>query len=358
MNIRTKISLIVLFVGAVFVVGGTTGVSYLSITNLQEQIQEKLETLTQVRASQVDVAIERDIALLKLITSRTSLRLNLDLYNKTGLDRYKKNIEDIVIDAGSSIDEFSEMSVIDLNGKVIVSTEDSELERDLSGEVYFNEGKESDSFNYFVEDESSGLPVIYLSGPLILNGDTVGVMVVELYADHMMAVVQDYLGIGKTEKAYVVDTNKNIIIPPAFGDGKFLNKKVDNENVRNCLNVLDASPEDTLSVYGSQDKTSLYNDFRAVSVLGSYYITNYKDWCIITEVDENEVFSPVNDVLNIFFISRIIILAVFFVIVYLSTKIVTDPIRDLQKGVEIVEKGDLDHKVGTKINDEIIAIRI
>jgi len=352
MKIRTKISLVVLFVGAIFIIGGTSSVSYYSITNLQTQIRDNLENLTQARARQVEVTIDREINSLKLITSRTKLRSDLSAYNNTGYDSYKDNIRGILDDALYSSKGFKNILVADLNGNILVSTDDSYVDKNISEEKYFKDGKEDNSFNYETQ-KISGEPVEYLSGPLVLNDEVIGVMVVESTTDNIISAAQEYLGVGKTEKIYVIDDQMKVVIPPALGNGDLLGKKVDTVNSRNCIDMIGLAQKDAQMVHELHREVGVYPDYRGINVLGTHYIVQNTNWCLMTEVDESEIFGPVNDILRVFFVSRIVVLFVFFIVVYFATKIVTDPIRDLQEGVEIVEKGDLDHKVGTKLNDEI-----
>jgi PAS domain S-box-containing protein len=353
MKIRTKISLIVLLVGLVFIVGGATGISYFFIENLKTEIQDNLENITQTRAKQIEVSTERELSFLKLITSRTNLRLDLDSYNKTGYKIYKNKIKDILIDALSSVDEFKSISVLSLDGKILVSTNDEYLGKDLSDKKYFLEGKEGNKFYYSFLENDKNQPFIYLSGPLVLNNNIIGVVLIELDASNIIYSVQEYMGIGKTEKAYVVDKDMNLLIPSNIKNISLVGNKIDTKNTRDCISMMDLNPKELEDAYKINDRSTIYNDQRGVSVLGSYRIISSMDWCLVAEVDESEIFSPVNDMINIFFISRMGILLIFFIVVYFSTKIVTDPIRDLQEGVEVVEKGNLDHKVGTKLNDEI-----
>ena len=353
MKIRTKISLMVLLVGIVFIVGGATGISYFFIENLKTEIQDNLENVSQTRARQIEVSIDRELSFLKLVTSRTNLRLNLDSYNKTLQEKYKNNIKTIIVDALSSVKEFKSISVLSLEGEVLVSTKDEYLGRDFSNKVYFKEGKKENKFYYFISNDSRKQALVYLSGPLVLNDQVIGVLVVELDASSIIYSVQEYMGIGKTEKVYIVDKNMELLIPPSPKNSFLIGRKINTKNTKSCIEELAENFEEPEKEFKARNKAMIYPDFRGVSVLGSYQIISGTDWCLVAEVDESEIFSPVNDMINIFFISRIGILFVFFIVVYFATKVVTDPIRDLQKGVEIVERGNLDHKVGTKLNDEI-----
>ncbi len=349
MKIRTKISLIVLLVGLVFIVGGATGISYFFIENFKTEIQDNLNNITQTRAKQIEVSIKRELSFLKLITSRTNLRLDLNSYNKTGYKIYREKIKSILVDALSSIDEFESISVLGLDGKVLASTDDKYFGRDFSDEDYFLEGRIKNNFYYSLPANNKNKALIYLSGPLVLDDKTIGVVFIKSKADNIIYSVWEYMGVGKTEKAYIIDKNMKLLIPPASFGAFSLGEKIDNQNARDCTAALRADLKKSEYDY----KPIAYNDNRGVKVLGVFSIIPGVDWCLLSEVDESEIFSPVNNMINIFFISRIGLLFIFFIVVYLSAKMVTDPIRDLQKGVEVVEKGNLDHKVGTKSNDEI-----
>ncbi|MDH3353417.1 MAG: cell wall metabolism sensor histidine kinase WalK, partial [Nanoarchaeota archaeon] len=77
------------------------------------------------------------------------------------------------------------------------------------------------------------------------------------------------------------------------------------------------------------------------------------DWCLITELSENEAFLLPNKLLQLIVFVGIIAIVVSFLMISWISKKITDPIEALRLGAKRIEEGDMSHKVGTRDKDEI-----
>jgi len=74
---------------------------------------------------------------------------------------------------------------------------------------------------------------------------------------------------------------------------------------------------------------------------------------MVAKIDASEAFASANNLRNLVLI---LVVALFLIGIFVAisvSKSISDPIRSLHKGVEIIGRGNLDYKVGTEAKDEI-----
>ena len=82
-------------------------------------------------------------------------------------------------------------------------------------------------------------------------------------------------------------------------------------------------------------------------VMGTHYSIDETDWCLLAEMDEEEIFAPVNALTHaILFILGVVSLVCTIFAILISRKM-TKPILTLHEATGQTMKGNLDHKAGT-----------
>jgi PAS domain S-box-containing protein len=95
------------------------------------------------------------------------------------------------------------------------------------------------------------------------------------------------------------------------------------------------------------------NDYHGVQVLAAWrYIPSLR-WGLVTKMDTSEAFEPIMSLRNIMIVIGSFLSIVGFLAALLAARSVTNPIKALQKGTEIISAGNLDFDVATKAKDEI-----
>ncbi|MDD5772079.1 MAG: ATP-binding protein [bacterium] len=135
-----------------------------------------------------------------------------------------------------------------------------------------------------------------------------------------------------------------MITPSRFISGTFLKQKVDTDNFRNCQSNKDKKVS---------AKTGVFRNYLGKKVLGSCECINEMDWVILGEIDASEAFEPLKKIQLVFIFLLFIVPLVGFILGKIISEVISKPIIKLQKGMEIIGKGNLDHKVGTTAQDEI-----
>ena len=247
-----------------------------------------------------------------------------------------------------------EVFIVDLDGKVISSTENGLIDKDVSGEVYFSETMNSDSYisnlHYSPEFKQNS----YETARLLLSKEgqePIGIIVNRYNSDSLRKVTRSGIreeleqgklltGFGETGELYIVNRDKLMITESRFIKGAILKQVVDTVGVR-------AAFENGVGMIG------IYSDYRGTRILGASRYIEEMDWVVSAEKDVSEAFAPIIHLRNITIIIAIAgIVVVVIIVIFIATGI-TRPVRNLLEGTKKIAKGDFAFRMEVKSKDEI-----
>lgn len=217
-------------------------------------IRDSLETISQ-GGPEVEVAVKK-------------LNRHL-LVNKMPLDKWLVAVE-----------------VIDLNGKVVSSTETTQIGKDVSGQEFFTKGRKgvfADPRCRFVDYLNT--KCLFVSHPLTSKntGDPIGVIVNVSDMGALSEGTTQRAGLGETGEVYLVDRDKLMLTESRFLDGAPLKQIVDTEPIRMNTNIKGKEK--------GREMTGIYPDYRGEPVIGaSMYLPEY-GWTLLAEIDKAEAFA-------------------------------------------------------------------
>ncbi len=304
----------------------------------------QLESVATIQEARINEVVDRNIERLKGVSSRTKLRQSLNSYNQENNEDDREIIRSIIIDARDSISDFEDVIIIGLDGQVVVNANS-----DLEGQDYYNLplfaiGQNREHLHFDIEDDESK---IYLHGPLLLDGELLGVVIITVNTNSVQAITKDYTGLGSTGETVLAKRNEQ-------GDAQFMHQRrfeVDSNNLTVPKDRFDVPITQALLKNEFSYTDSV--DYREEPVLAVTRYIEEVDWGLVVKVDRSELLIPVNDFRN----SLILISSLLFILTvttaYLIARSISKPIEKLGKEIKIIEKGDLDHKVGIQTYDEI-----
>jgi HAMP domain-containing protein len=351
MRIQTKITLPIILT-VVIVLSIATSYSYLfNVKSLETTIHAHLETAAQSDVQHVGTVLEMYEQRARLLTSKTWMRKHLKSYLGTGDEEYKIKVEEIIADVQKENPKFLHISIMNPDGKIIISTIKDSIGKDVSNKDFFINGKKDYTISDLHEPAPDGSR-LHISGPLIQDGEFFGVVAVACDGKTLERAVAQRAGLGETGEIYLINKDSYMITPSRFKEDTFLKEKVDTENSRHCFLHATHSKEAIEEKHAEQG-IGVFSNYRGVSVLGTHIYIPEMNWCLLAEIEEREALAPTKDLL-IFSIIRIFIVSfIFLIVTHFLAKIISKPIVALHKGTEIIEKGNFDHKVGTDTKDEI-----
>jgi PAS domain S-box-containing protein len=314
------------------------------ITN--EEI-DHLESVAQIQESRIVSMIYTNLERLKLVASRTQLRLSLNEYIHNPDSQYQEKMNKILSDALSSIIDFREISVLTLDGKIAASTNPDNIGTIFSDtELFMRAQKENIVDSYFVTEDYN--LEAQLCGPLILNKELIGVVVVESRADMLLSLVRNYSGLGDTGEVVVARRNEagdaQFITPLRFDQDAALRRTIPKDDVQNpvtkALEMEERVFTDTV-------------DYRGKPVLAATRYIENVDWGLVVKIDKSEVFAPVSRMLLMIVINIIFFITLLTVFALTMSKSITKPIINLTRTAKKISDGDISTRVQVTSNDEI-----
>ncbi len=247
------------------------------------------------------------------------------------------------------------MFVVDLEGKVISSTEVDQIGRDVSGETYF---KETMKRGFCVSDIRSSPEfeqnTFFDVARLLLTNDGLHIlgMVVNRYSCKSFSKIthsgiigefgqeKQLEGLGSTGEVYIVNRDKLMITESRFNNDVVLKQVVDTEAVRVAF-------DNEVGMIG------IYTGYREHPILGVSRYVEEMDWVILAEKDISEAFAPLASLQRFAFIMGVIGVMVILTVAFFFARMITNPITSLALAAGDIANGNLKGIVGIKSKDEI-----
>ena len=316
---------------------------------LTNEILNKLENIASVEEINIENVIEETREKIKLISTRLQLKIDLDKYNNN-IDRgeslafLNKTINTIK----SAINNFEEISLYDLTGTIVASTNNSIVGRNYANDKFFLQGKSQNELSFLFRDKNNEIKS-YLTGPLILDGKLIGVATAIYNLENLLSIFQTYVGLGKTGELILVKRDDNgdalFITPSRFNSGTFLNLKV-NKNETNTP-IIQSLLKD--------EKTFIDTiDYRGIPVLAVTRYLEGVDLGLISKIDKVEAFAPLEKLEYLTIISGILVAILVIIVSLIIGKSISNPIQKLNNASKDISQGKFDNPIRiTRGSDEI-----
>jgi len=334
-------AIIILAFVVVAVLGSIGGTYYFYLESkeiLEDSVTSHLETAASSRAHHVETVLKMYEQKARLLTSKTWLRKHFKSYLETGDEEYKTKVEEILADITSANPKFLHISLINAEGKIIISSIKDSEGKDISNKDFFINGKKGYTISDFHQPNPDGSR-FHIAGPLIQDGEFLGVVAVASDGKTLENAVAEYVGLGETGEIYLINKDRYMITPSRFREDTFLKEKIDTLPANLCieehvLGEFDAEMEEHLEVY---------LDYRGKKVLGIHHFIPKMNWCLLVEIDEEEAFGAARNKLIQTSLIIILIITVFVSLFgfFVARKII-EPIKRLTQDVTDITKGKLD----------------
>jgi len=212
-------------------------------------------------------------------------------------------------------------------------------------------------------EPSYNSPSIFLSSPIVYQGDFEGVVIFQLPKERINEIMSfsgeyEKAGLGKTGKANLVCDDgcmKN--------DSRFMGS-MDNPLVKDSgttVTVVNVKSDSTEAIREGKTGSWIIDDYRGVSVLSSYTPINMngEPWGMVVEVDESEVLDRVHEIRNVIVgISLAVFIVLLLISIYLVQTLIISKLGTLQSAAYDLAKGegDLTQRVDVPSGDEIYEV--
>ena len=344
MKIRLVLILTFLLTGIVLASLGTYVSNSQDIKFVEGEIINHLQTTAQSRANHIVTYLDQNVEKLNIIKSKTLLRGYIKDYNANPNENSRNQINSVLMEVKQSFGDSERISVIGLDGKVIASTNFNFIGRDFSEQKFFKDGLQKESVNFMAEDNQSR---IFISGPIKLNGELIGVQLIVMDNEGLKKIVQERTGLGTTGEILIAvgeDGDRYYIV-----DRLFENEAISSEQ------ELSATAEPMKqALLGEEMSFTNTLDYRNKEVIAvSKYITKY-DLGLVAKIDRDETFGVVET--RFWKTSTILVLAIIFatlIIGFFVSKLISKPIQKITEDVNNITSGNLDVQLEKSSIEEV-----
>lgn len=317
--------------------------------NLQRQIYNQLQSIASLQQAALVNIVEQNLERLQLVASRTQLRISFAKYLQgEKRDENQTKMIRILNDAKSSIQSFHHIHILSLKGKVIASTEkpDKVESRGFDGSI-LGRAQRQESADTLILDKNGDL-FLLLTGPLFLNGNLLGIMVIETDVANFVASITNYTGLGKTGEIIVAKKNNNgdvvFLFPSRFASNAGLRMIVPKEKIDSPF-IKGVSKQIDVIIKGI--------DYRGQAVLAVNKYLDQVDWTILVKIDEAEAFSAIAKAKNLIIIVTIGLILLSIMIGLAVSRSITKPVRSLTEATRKISRNGLLEKIAIPSSDEI-----
>ena len=304
---------------------------------LHRHIDERLTVIASDRQKLVLGYIQQQMERGTLIASRKLLRDYLSdlVAGRTPPEQLRLDTHQSLEDARRLTPGLQAIWIADLTGRVRIATDDIHVGRELAGTREFEAGLTAPSF--FLLPDSLHQDSAILSAPALVGTNRVGVVFVLADQKPLRKLLQDRTGLGQTGEV-MLGARSGETIDYLLSSGADV--------------PLSQAPAMAAALHGQSGFDSV-RDYRGVEVLAAYRPVGYRDWGIVTKIDEAEAYEPVNSLRRLFVSIELVVFLVGTLTAYGLARRFTRPIRSLASMAEQIAGGRLQAHVPIETRDEI-----
>ena len=346
-SIRSRLILVLAIFSILPVAVTGLFINTISANFARAKVQENLQAVTALKSSQIK-------------SWSKDLRVNLS----TGVTQYERNLAILILrmEPGSGIYEtmykrqldefnqivktltvFEEMMLLDGKGKVILSTSQDQVGKDLSDQEFFNQVLVGGSVanTTFTRDD------VYITQPLaVKQGVALGVLVGRANINPLYSILGDKTGLGATGEIYLVSKDKRLLTPlktmirgpgASPSEAEIGVTQLQSDGVENALSM--------------QPGAGAYDNFNGVPVIGAYQWIPELQAAVITEQNQSEAYQFLRNTQLLTFLVLVISSLLALLAALSISNSFARPLTELADAAKQIAGGNLDLRARTKEGD-------
>jgi two-component system cell cycle sensor histidine kinase/response regulator CckA len=314
---------------------------------LSHNILNHLESVASIQQHRLSDITEQYAERLRLVTSRTQLRLSLEIFLTSADPKHQVKMDTILQDAQRSIPDFKHLCVYSPDGVIVASSNPPMSDKKHLHDDALIRGRESNRIDLLYLDADRNLS-LYLVGPLYLKDKFLGTLLINSKVDKMVTAISDYAGLGQTGETVLAtkrqDGDTVFIMPTRFDRQAALRLTIPKDDSQIPIN---------LAFSGEGQLVTGANDYRGVPVLAATRYIENVNWGIVVKINRDEAFAPLAKMTSL--LATILIGAV-CLIIFLSlflARSITRPIVKLTEVVQNIDRDNFDERAEESHKDEI-----
>ncbi|MCI0436544.1 MAG: HAMP domain-containing protein [Gemmatimonadetes bacterium] len=345
MDLRTRLvfALVAVSLGTMLALGV---VGYTRARDLlRDQAREKLEGVAESKTDALQNVKRAWRDRVRLIASRTQLRLSLDTYRRTHADVERERIAQIIEDATSSVVTVCRITVFDADGHVVTRTGGVPASADPDPGGVLTPSEEV-VFRGLALGPDGELEIAFVTG-LTREHQLVGALEIVMSATELIEVTGDHTGLGETGETLIVHrlgADSAVIVNPV--------RHTQGQPLGHRVALHDPNPV-ALALEPGTARPLTSVDYRGQEVLSASRFLPDFGWALIVKVDADEQESGVLELRRDMIRLALSIGAFAILIGTLLGLQLAGPIRHLADVANRIHAGELTARATIRSEDEI-----
>lgn len=246
----------------------------------------------------------------------------------------------------------SDIMLVNPEGRVVYANRPGHYSKDLSKgyeveQKAFSQGKEKIYFSdVYFDSEDNRLEILVTAPASDFNGAFIGVIAFEVDMTPVHKLIQDVIGLGKTGEVLVGKKVGNEVV--------YLNPlRYEPDTVMKRINIGEEAGGPIQEAVQGRSGAGQLIDYRGKKVIAAWRYIPSLGWGMVAKIDTKEAFADVTNLRNLVAIILVVIIVLSGVMAFSIAQSISEPIKRLSEGAEIIGSGNLDYKIGTNLKDEI-----
>lgn len=327
-SIKTKISLLICVLILIAITSNYILLMIVSKNTINSNTQSTVLDLVESYGLMIEKTVDNINESMNYFTSSHQV-LEFITSNENKQD-ILENINEYV----SRDNAIEDLSILDKNGIVLISSNSSLIGNNLSNETYIAStiSKTASTQSGIIESSSTKNFVIKFANPVVSNSNELtGIVLATVNLEKISSSINN-VDVLNTESgyAYMVDEAGNMIYHPTASK---IGIPVENSIIKEVVKRIQNGEK--------LDKEVVTYDYNNAIKYAGYKIIPQNNWVFVITADQNEVLKPINDMTLESLKSSIFIAFLLVIIGYLFSLTLTRPINSITKVVKRTASLDL-----------------
>ncbi len=336
MKIKTKLFLSVLGLSVMLLISNI--LSYRNARRvLTEEIISHLDSVATLQKHHLTSVIKHSFERLRIVASRTQMRISLRQFLKDGQKRHQEKIRTILLDALKSSQDFIRMDILSSDGITIASTSNamSGIPSVFKDEASFIIGRTNEHLSGFQYNQTNSQGYYFISGPLYYENEFLGVLIIQTSMEDIISTVQDYAGLGQSGETVLAGRNLE-------GDLMFLtSKRFESQSIYGkTLSWENTNLSIVLAFQGEKQFLINAKDYRGTPVIAVTHFIPNPGWGVVVKIDKSEAFAPLQTLRFTLFIIVLVCVSIVLIGALFLIRSITDPINHLTVVAREITQGE------------------
>jgi GAF domain-containing protein/HAMP domain-containing protein len=308
---------------------------------------EQIETISNLKASQVNLVLERlqrqaaqplsDSSIYRISLMLLSDNIDSSM-NKINGDQVRSYLTRI---QGQAPEE--EYLLVNADGRIVLSTNRNNEKLDVSTLPFMEAARQNIPFS--IEKDFPGTQNQYsilVLKPLVAQNRFVGVLVFRSDFSVITEVIGIAPGTSQTLETYLVSQVEGVTVPTT--------------TIRKAANEVDTYPVQQVFGLESARGSGTYPNYAGVEVFGHYIWIPELRSVLISEIEQQEVLASITRSLPIYLSIGAIMVLLVFVTVLITSPNISLPIQDFARKAAALAGGELSIRITSDRQDELGAL--